>query len=299
MVCVAPEGISHSSHLMLLAAEKGETQKVIDYITKTGVPINVKNNYGVRLVGSSLFCFYILVSSSLFSVAFLDSAIIFAANNGHAELLEALVDVGANFEDRSNNWKTPLNWAAHWGHFNCVEYLVGIGANISSYDIKGITPLMAATLNGNAKVVQFLLDNGADPLAKNVFNGTALSIAKVQNNTELISILEPYYPEEPESSPYIIMYNIVKVELAKFSEVLVKETVRLSRDAVIYAEILREELSLQWTKLVERSRQQPGKQDEKSQQSADSEYLEHIPVPDATCENQGNCARKERASDEF
>lgn len=45
---VVPEGISHSSHLMLVAAEKGETQKVIDYITKTGVPINVKNNYGVR-----------------------------------------------------------------------------------------------------------------------------------------------------------------------------------------------------------------------------------------------------------
>ena len=53
---VAPEGISHSSHLMLLAAEKGETKKVIDYITITGVPINVKNNYGVRLVRSNFGC---------------------------------------------------------------------------------------------------------------------------------------------------------------------------------------------------------------------------------------------------
>lgn len=44
------EGISHSSHLMLAAAEKGDTKTVIDYITITGVPMNVKNNYGVRFV---------------------------------------------------------------------------------------------------------------------------------------------------------------------------------------------------------------------------------------------------------
>jgi len=47
---VASEGISHSSHLMLAAAEKGDTKTVIDYITVTGVPMNVKNNYGVRYV---------------------------------------------------------------------------------------------------------------------------------------------------------------------------------------------------------------------------------------------------------
>lgn len=39
---VASEGISHSSHLMLIAAEKGDTKTVVDYISVTGVPINVK-----------------------------------------------------------------------------------------------------------------------------------------------------------------------------------------------------------------------------------------------------------------
>jgi amino acid permease len=48
LVAVGSEGISHSSHLMLKAAEKGDTPTVIDYIRKTGVPMNVKNNYGVR-----------------------------------------------------------------------------------------------------------------------------------------------------------------------------------------------------------------------------------------------------------
>jgi hypothetical protein len=33
---------------MLVAAENGDTKTVIDYITVTGVPMNVKNNFGVR-----------------------------------------------------------------------------------------------------------------------------------------------------------------------------------------------------------------------------------------------------------
>lgn len=42
------QGISHASHLMLKAAEQGDKKTVVDYITKTGVPLSVKNNFGVR-----------------------------------------------------------------------------------------------------------------------------------------------------------------------------------------------------------------------------------------------------------
>jgi hypothetical protein len=109
-----------------------------------------------------------------------------------------------------------------------------------------MTPLMAATFNSHAKVVQFLLDSGADPLAKNIFNGTALSIARVQNNTELISLLEPYYPEEGPSSPYIIMYHIILVELGKLGEVLHRETSRYYAEFLVYAEMAKEELAKRW-----------------------------------------------------
>ena len=50
MGLVTSEGISHASHQMLKAAENGDTETVINYITKTGVPLTVKNNYGVRFV---------------------------------------------------------------------------------------------------------------------------------------------------------------------------------------------------------------------------------------------------------
>jgi len=218
MVCVAGEGISHASHNMLIAAQNGETEKVIDYITINGVPMTTKNNYGV-------------------------SAIIFAANNGHLDLLEALVDIGADIEDRSNNWRTPLLWSSFWGHYECVEYLVDVGANISAFDTEGMTALQLATKNGNAKVVQFLLDSGADPLARNAFNGTALTIARIQNNTLLLSILEPYYPPDPETNPYLIMLQIIRREAVILSVVFVAEVERIYTNVVVNLEIFRNDMN--------------------------------------------------------
>ncbi len=217
------------------------------------------------------------------------SAILFAANNGHLNLLEALVDIGANIEDRSNNWKTPLNWAATWGHFPCVKYLVGAGANISTYDAKGVTPLMAATQKGDVEIVQFLLDQGADPLTKNIFNGTALSIARVKNDTQLISILEPYYPEDEETSPYVIAFYLLKTELIKLSEVVGQESTRIWKDVLFYSGMVRAEVELRWARY-------------RQQQAGSS-----VPKTKVSNEGDGSCteehclpiSKREHESDEF
>eukprot|EP00601_Ochromonadales_sp_CCMP2298_P019614 CAMPEP_0173314196 /NCGR_PEP_ID=MMETSP1143-20121109/25191_1 /TAXON_ID=483371 /ORGANISM="non described non described, Strain CCMP2298" /LENGTH=341 /DNA_ID=CAMNT_0014256751 /DNA_START=114 /DNA_END=1136 /DNA_ORIENTATION=- len=206
------EGISHASHNMLIAAERGETQRVIDYLTINGVPLNTKNNFGV-------------------------SAIIFAANNGNVDLVQALVGIGAKIEDRSNNWRTPLLCASYWGHYDCVQYLTSVGANIAATDIEGMTPLMAATKNGNIEVVQLLLDRGADPLAKNVFNGTAMTIAQIQRNTDMISILQPYFVEEDtETNPYTIMRRIIWRELGILFTVSLAEAGRLYASLLAFRE---------------------------------------------------------------
>jgi hypothetical protein len=163
--------------------------------------------------------------------------------------LRALVSIGANIEDRSNNWKTPLNWASHWGHVDCVRYLVAVGANVSTFDTKGVTPLMAASQNGNVEIVQILLNNGANPLTRNIFNGTALSIAQVRNDTELVGILEPYYPPDPESSPYIIMLQIIKREFFQMLKVFTAEAERVCRTIEEYASFLWHQATVQLSRL--------------------------------------------------
>lgn len=47
-----------------------------------------------------------------------------AANNGHAKVVEVLLDYGSDMEDESNNGKTALHWACFWGHYSAVQLLV-------------------------------------------------------------------------------------------------------------------------------------------------------------------------------
>lgn len=221
----------------------------------------------------------------------LNSAILFAANNGHRDLLEALVDIGANIEDRSNNWKTPLNWAATWGHFPCVKYLVSAGANISTYDAKGVTPLMAAVQKGDVEIVQYLLDQGANPVTKNVFNGTALSIARIQNNTQLIGLLEPYYPEDEETSPYVIAFNMLKVELTKLGAVLVQESTRIYKDAQLYFALGTEQLQQRWETYQRQTSSTAGNADRSTSSSSCSVGGE--------CSQEPVSGKREHETDEF
>jgi hypothetical protein len=136
------------------------------------------------------------------------SALLFAANNGHHDLVETLIDIGADIEDRSNNWKTPLLWASLWGHYRTVEVLINHGANMSVYDIEGMTAVMSATINRHDRVVQLLIDHGAEVLAKNRYNATALSIAQAKGFDEIVEILEPYFPKNNES-PFALAFDLI------------------------------------------------------------------------------------------
>jgi hypothetical protein len=153
-------------------------------ITDVGVPLSTKNNYGV-------------------------SAIIFAANNGHFKLVEELVNIRADIEDRSNNGRTPLLWASVWGHFDVCAFLVNQGANMSVSDIEGMSPIMWATKNGHVRVLKFLIKRGAPVTRMNKYNGTALSIARIKGRQDLIDILEPLFPTEVDPSPFVIMFEII------------------------------------------------------------------------------------------
>lgn len=181
---------------MLHAARDGDVKKVVDFLTNKKVSLTTKNNYGV-------------------------SAIIFAANNGHLEVVRELLDRGANIEDRSNNLKTPLLWASLWGHYDVVEHLVERGANISVKDREGLTPLMSSVMNNHIKITHFLLEHGANALTKNYYNGTALSIAKGRGNAEMIKILAPYYPPEPETSPYKILFNLIIEQGLMYTQIVI------------------------------------------------------------------------------
>ena len=56
----------------------------------------------------------------------------------------------------------PLHDACRRGHIEIVEYLVEHGANVNVSDNDGITPLHDACRGGHKEIVEYLVEHGAN-----------------------------------------------------------------------------------------------------------------------------------------
>lgn len=73
--------------------------------------------------------------------------------------------------------KTPLLYAAREGHLEVVKLLLGAGANIEKPDADGVTPLLMAVLNGRIAVARYLMEHGANVKAADWYGQTPLFAA--------------------------------------------------------------------------------------------------------------------------
>lgn len=87
----------------------------------------------------------------------------FAAEGGHATVVKELLDRGAKLEDTDYKWgRAPISWAAVNGHTSVVQQLLNAGAYIESGNGLHPTPLIWAARYGQTATVTILLDEGAD-----------------------------------------------------------------------------------------------------------------------------------------
>ncbi|WP_353275368.1 ankyrin repeat domain-containing protein [Wolbachia endosymbiont (group A) of Pipizella viduata] len=80
-----------------------------------------------------------------------------AAKNGHADVVNALIQNGANVNAEDNFKSTPLHNAARNGHIDTVKVLIAKRADVNAKDIDGYTPLHWATRNGHTEIVRILI----------------------------------------------------------------------------------------------------------------------------------------------
>jgi ankyrin repeat protein len=93
-----------------------------------------------------------------------------AAQNGHADVLEMLIEGGGDVNlRRPSSWNSPLVMAASRGHVDCCRLLLDKGADPSAYGMFGgtrHTALQSAAKEGHIEVVKLFLGRGIGPNEK-------------------------------------------------------------------------------------------------------------------------------------
>ena len=96
----------------------------------------------------------------------------------------------ANVNDQDFVGLTPLMMAVDGQHYDVVNLLVDRGADLNLKAKNGFTALMMAVKGGDKNIVEYLLVKGADKSLKAESGKTALDFAEQDNSTELIALLD-------------------------------------------------------------------------------------------------------------
>lgn len=126
----------------------------------------------------------------LFFTAFSVDDIFEASETGDFDKVKTLLEENPQLLNISDNsGYTPLHNAAYNGHLNIAEHLITLGANVSAASGSGSTPLHGAAFYGHPEIAQLLLNNGAEIDAANAGGYTPLLSALAGNQNDIARLL--------------------------------------------------------------------------------------------------------------
>lgn len=148
-----------------MAAARGDLEAVKAFIAK-GVDINTREkNYDQ------------------------DTALTFASNLGHTEIVKYLLEKGANVNLSDANGRTPLWYASGVDNFENVKLLINAGADVNKRPKNGETAIIRAACNGQTETIKLLLAKKANINDKTDENITPLMCAAMYDKAETINFL--------------------------------------------------------------------------------------------------------------
>jgi cytohesin len=112
-----------------------------------------------------------------------------AVLNDRTNLIQPLLDHGANVNIVDESSNTPLHLAAGHEKINATKILLAVKADVNARNKEGNTPLHEAAKDGNEKIVSLLLDAGASVDAINHNFATPLLLAVRNQRVEAVRTL--------------------------------------------------------------------------------------------------------------
>ena len=111
------------------------------------------------------------------------------SENGRSEVIQILMDAGADPYIQDRYGTTALQRAAGSGHSEAVQILIDTGVNPDIKNKYGSTALHWAAARGHSEVVRILVNASTEPDIQNKHGQTALYLAAEYGRSETVQIL--------------------------------------------------------------------------------------------------------------
>ena len=119
-----------------------------------------------------------------------DTCLMIAGSNGHTETVRYLLCLPEVEMDGANNCgRTALHGAVKWEHADVVQVLIDAGADIEARTNSGWPALFIASASGELVIVKKLVDAGAVVCTANSKGNTALIHASYAGRTDVVRYL--------------------------------------------------------------------------------------------------------------
>lgn len=150
----------------LMTAVYTENIEMTSFILEKGADVNFKSSQGWTALDLAKQKEHRQLIQLLHQAGcFKNADLIYAARIGDADWVAALIDAGADVNEKNEDQETPLLWASFNGHLKVVRYLLDNGARVDERNKEGWSALMAAVLGERLETARVLLSRGADPNA--------------------------------------------------------------------------------------------------------------------------------------
>ncbi|HVX01304.1 MAG TPA: ankyrin repeat domain-containing protein [Candidatus Babeliaceae bacterium] len=118
------------------------------------------------------------------------TALLHAASSNNSEVVDFLINNGADVTIPDKHGLTALHYAAHHGNTHAIALLLENGADPNANNnTQGHTPLMLAAQTDSTESVKLLLNNNACPTMLDCNDKSAMDHAREQDNVRSVSMI--------------------------------------------------------------------------------------------------------------
>lgn len=161
-----------------------------------------------------------------------DEVITSAARVGDPDVAKLLLDAGANVNEKTSMWLSPLHMAAtRPGNSPLIELLIAAGADIEASNKFGQTPLMIAAICNAPLVVKSLIKHGAAVDAEDLQRLSVIGYAAMSGNDEMVKII--HQAGGPElirfAQKAILMHRAARFGSMELTRILLAEGVPINQ----------------------------------------------------------------------